>query len=373
MRFINDPIERTGADFIAFYSAGRVAQEFGFARVYEANLQQAVQEKEVGFQLAQGQVLLYNHLPFLLPILRAITNENYVHSFHVWVILLISIYLISLIVLSKFLQSSGTEKTVTWLVALSAFLFLPLFFSLMNGQDTAFVFLGAALWLYGLASGNERIAGLGLSLTTVRPHLSLAFAIPMLVSHRRIFFAYALGSSILAFLSVLLIGWEGTRQFIDFLFITTGGEWHGMNEKSMFNLLGLVIRTLGPAAGDIVRAWSWVIFAATVFGLSFLWWRKKAPQNHLIVLTVVLALFTSPHLHFHDLTLLLIPFFALVQFGEIKNFAAIALPIAASLLLLVSNITPILQFTTPYLLMLALAVYPSLSVGKQSLTAPHRS
>ena len=373
IRFINDPVERTGADFIAFYSAGRVAQEFGFSRVYEPDLQQDVQEKEVGFTLVPGQVLLYNHLPFLLPILRLSMTENYVGSFHVWVILLVSIYLIALIILSKTLQLSGLESQLISLLRLAAFLFLPLFLSLMNGQDTAFVVLGASLWLYGLASGNEWLAGLGLSLTTVRPHLSLAFAIPMMFRHRKAFLAYILGSSVLAILSILILGWEGTRQFINILLISTGGEWHGMNEESMVNLLGLVIRLLGPSAGDLLRTWSWMIFGATILGISFLWYRKKDSLNYVIGLTVILALFTSPHLHFHDLTLLLIPFYDLVRSGQLKRFAAIAFPIAASLLLLISNLTPVLQFTTPYLLMLALALYPYISKQRQAITALHRS
>ncbi|HXQ37706.1 MAG TPA: hypothetical protein VN843_27100, partial [Anaerolineales bacterium] len=92
-RFINDPVERTGSDFIAFYSAGRVAQKEGMENVYNPVLQQQVQQQEVGFQLVQGQVLLYNHLPFLLPILQTLVNTSYVASFYRWVILLIALYI----------------------------------------------------------------------------------------------------------------------------------------------------------------------------------------------------------------------------------------------------------------------------------------
>jgi alpha-1,2-mannosyltransferase len=372
-RFINNPVERTSSDFIAFYSAGRVAQEGGFSQVYDPALQQAIQEEEVGFPLVQGQVLLYNHLPFLIPILRMIVGESYVGAFYQWVVLLLIVYVLSMIVLSKVIQASGTDWQMVWGIGIAAFLFLPIFLSLMNGQDTAILVLGAALWLYGLASGNDWIAGLGLSLTTVRPHLSLAFAIPMIVSHRKTFYAYVLGSSFLAALSVLIVGIDGTRQFINVLLISTGGVWHGMNEESMVNLLGLVIRIFGTSLADVIRAWGWVIFAATILFVSYLWSRKKGLQANLMGLTVLLALFTSPHLHFHDLALLLIPFYELVRCGYLKHFAAMAFPIAASLAMLVSNMSPVLLFTTPYLLMLVLAVYPYLSKEKPVLTALHRS
>src|SRR5215207_8524185 len=146
IRFINDPVERTGSDFIAFYSAGRVAQDKGYSRVYDPLLQQAVQEEQVGFPLVKGQVLLYNHLPFLVPVLRFLVNRDYVHSFYRWVFLLVAFYIVSLILLSKSVPDSDTDPRIVWLTALGGFLFLPLFFSLMNGQDTAILFLGVALW-----------------------------------------------------------------------------------------------------------------------------------------------------------------------------------------------------------------------------------
>lgn len=372
-RFINDPVQRTGADFIAFYAAGRVAQEYGFSRAYDPDLQQAVQQEVVGFPLAQGQVLLYNHPPFSSPVLRLLVTPNYVESFHRWVFLLIAIYVVSILILSKMLEFSGIERRTLFLIAASAFLFLPIYLSLMNGQDTAIVFLGTAVWLYGLATGKEWLAGLGLSLTVLRPHISLALAIPMIVRYRNAFFAYVLGSALLVIFSTLVIGLDGMQQYMDILLISTGGEWYGINEESMVNLLGLVLRILGPTVADAMRVWGWVIFGASILGLTYLWSRKSNPAKNLIGLTMIMTLFTSPHLQFHDLTLLLIPFYELVQAGHLKKFAAIAFPIAASLLLLMSNITPALQFTTPYLLMLVLAIYPYLSKDGKPLTEPHRS
>jgi hypothetical protein len=368
--FIQDPVQRTGADFIAFYAAGRVAQEYGYSRIYEPDLQQAVQQYVVGFPLVQGQVLLYNHPPFSSPILLLMVTPDYVESFHRWVFLLITIYIGSIMILSKLFEFSGSERRTIFLIAVSALLFLPVYLSLMNGQDTAIVFLGTAIWLYGLATGKESLAGLGLSLTVLRPHISLALAIPMFVRHRKAFITYVLGSACLVIFSTLVIGLDGMQKYMDILLISTGGEWHGMNEESMVNLLGLVLRILGPAAADTIRIWGWVIFGASIFGLTYLWSRKRNLPENPIGLTMIVILFTSPHLHFHDLALLLIPFYELVHVGYLKNFAAIALPIASSLLLLVSNITPVFLFITPYVLMLILAMYPYLS---KEVIAPRRS
>ena len=74
-RMITDPVERNGTDFIALYAAGRVAQAQGFAHIYDIELQQKIEQEVVGFELAEGQVLLYNHLPYLVPLLAVVVND----------------------------------------------------------------------------------------------------------------------------------------------------------------------------------------------------------------------------------------------------------------------------------------------------------
>jgi len=377
IRFIKDPVERTGSDFIAFYSAGRVARSEGYACAYDPLLQQDIQEEQVRFPLARGQVLLYNHLPFLLPILRVIVSSNYVNSFYRWVLLLIALYITGILILGKGLKQAGVDRNSTLLTAIGGFLFLPLFFSLMNGQDTAFLFLGTAIWVYGLITGKETLAGVGLGLTTVRPHIALVLAIPMMFRYRKVFLGFVLSSVILALLSILILGLSGTREFIDIIIISAGGEWHGMKEFAMYNLIGLLTRTAPWLRAETIRTVGWAVYGVAIIGLCLLWGRKKDLQDGRIGLTITLALFAVPHLHFHDLTLLLIPIYELIrsstQDGQLKPEIATVLPIAISLLLLVSNAATFLQYTAPYLIMLALAGYPCYSKRYLTATTPRRS
>lgn len=374
---INDPVQRTGSDFIHFYSAGRIAQDKGISHVYDLALQQDYEEEQVGFPLAQGQVLPYNHLPFLIPILQIIVTANYVHSFYKWVLIMIVLYIISIIVLCQVLRRTGVDQRATLIPAIGGFLFLPVFFSIMNGQDTAFLFLGASIWMYGLFSGKETIAGLGLSLTTIRPQIALILALPMLFSYRKVFLGFILGSGILALFSFSILGIAGTRDFINILFVSAGGEWYGMKQFAMFNLIGLLMRNLPWMEADFIRLLGWVVYGSAIIGLCILWNRKKDLQDGKIGLTIALALFASPHLHFHDLALLLIPIFEIVRLtakrGGLKSSIATALPIAISLLLLLSNISPVLQYTVPYLIMLVLAGYPHYQNYENPITAPHQS
>lgn len=378
LRFINDPVERTGSDFIAFYSAGRVAQTQGISHVYNPLYQQAIQEEQVGFSLAPGQVLLYNHLPFLLPVLYAIASPDYVRSFYRWIALLIVVDLLSILFLTRVLKDeSGFDPPSALHTGIGSFLFLPLFFSLMNGQDTAFLFLGASVWVYGLYTGKESLAGLGLSLTTVRPHIALILALPMFFSYRKVFWAFTLGSGLLALFSFSILGPEGAREFIDILLLSAGGEWYGMKENAMYNLIGLLTRVVPWLGADMIRFLGWTVYAIAIVGLCSFWAKNRNPKDGQIRLIVTLALFAVPHLHFHDLTLLLIPIYdlmrSLVQDGRLRTETATLLVIAISLVLLISNASPFLHYSVPYLLMLALAGYPYYLKHKGSFTVPHRS
>ena len=371
IRFINDPVERTGADFIHFYSAGRIAQSEGASQVYDLVLQQKIEEQQVGFPLAPGQVLPYNHLPFLIPMLQTIVSPDYVNSFYRWVLIMVTIFMTGIIVLGRILTESSMDRRSIFLASIGSFLFLPLFFSLMNGQDTAFLFLGAAIWMYGLVTKREMIAGLGLSLTTVRPHIALILALPMLFSYRKAFMGFVIGSGILALISFLIIGVDGTREFIDIILISAGGEWYGMKQYAMYNLIGILMRILPWLEASTIRAIGWIVYGITIIILSIFWARSKNLEAGKIGLTVILALFTVPHLHFHDLTLLLIPIYELIHYSaenaRLKTSIATVLPIAISLLLLLGNISPLLQYTFPYFIMIILIVYPYYSKHRTSI------
>ena len=370
IRFINDPVERTGSDFIAFFSAGNVSRQHGNSQVYVPERIRAIQAKEVGFELREQQVLLYNHSPYLVPILRLLFNEDYIASFYRWILLMIILYIAALVILHRIPMETGKEQP-SWLTGLGAFLFLPIYFSLMNGQDTALLLLGAAIWMYGLITGKEILAGIGLCLTTIRPHVSLLLALPMLFRHRVAFVTYVIGGGILAFVSFLVMGVDGLQNYMNILLISAGGEWHGMKEEAMFNLIGLLKRAAPGLSAEAIRMSGWILYGLTLLGLFFLWFHDDNRPRNKFGLTVILTLAMVPHLHFHDLALLLIPIYELIYSGTLKAPAATVLPIAASFLLLAGNSSYYLQYSIPYLIMLGLAVYPYLQ--PPGFTTLHRS
>ena len=148
-QMIGNAQARTGTDFMAFYAAGRVAQLHGYPDMYNIGFQQKVQQTVVGFELGEGQVLLYNHLPYLVPVLKLIVNADYQKSFIRWEVLLALIYLLTTLFLVNSLFADKDLQT-RLMVAGGCLTFFPLFISIWQGQDTAFLFLGLALWCVGM-------------------------------------------------------------------------------------------------------------------------------------------------------------------------------------------------------------------------------
>ncbi|HAX69730.1 MAG TPA: hypothetical protein DCY14_09000 [Anaerolineae bacterium] len=339
---IASPSLRTGTDFMAFYAAGRVAHLHGYSNAYNIDLQQEVQEGVVGFPLVQGQVLLYNHIPYLIPLLSSLVSADYVGSFLRWVALLFIIHTMAVVLLLGSIKN--TSRSV---LLFGNILFFPFFQSLLLGQDTSFLFLGVVLWVVGMTKKMDWMAGIGLALTSVRPHLCIVLAAPFLFYHRSVFWRFLAVVSVLVLISLLLLGKDGTFEFLTILQISAGGTWHGMHETDMVNLIGLATRLFPFVQSDVIRAVGWIGYIAGIF-LTVVLWQKEAPCIKKISASLILALFFAPHLHYHDLTLLLVPL-ALLTWND--NRAAY-LPLGISLLLLL--LTP-LYYVLPYVLYAGLA------------------
>ncbi len=356
LQMIASPGERSGADFIIFYAAGRIYLTGDHANVFDPQAQLVEEQNVIGFPIPQEELAPFNHPPFILPILIEIASMPYVKAFSAWAILLCILFGLNALVLLRAI-SQFKQKL---LLFLSMVLFFPAFVSVLDGQDTVLLLLGASLWLWGMLGGDDRLAGLGLALTLIRPQIALVLALPFLFRRRKVFWWFLLGALGLTILSVILIGIQGVKNFIDILSISVNGVGYKMNEIAMVNLIGLFQRLFPDISPGITRLAGWVIFAGVLVFLCILWWRSCYIQEKHLGLAVLLALFASPHLHYHDLTLLLIPIVCLMVSLKKGHFledsTIVLLPLAFSWIFLLSNSLVTLKYNLPYLLGLFIAL-----------------
>ena len=239
---------------------------------------------------------------------------------------------------------------------IGAALFYPVFVSIVNGQDTAFLFLALAAFIYGLRFEKYNWAGIALAFSFVRPQVAVFIAIPFLIAVKKGRLAFLVTSILLAIFSALLIGWNGVINFLNLLSLTASNFWPSGKNQEMLNFVGILTRSLKSADTSTINliAEGGLIIGIIIF--SILWLRKGTIDFNLVGATIIGSAFFSLHLHFHDLSLLIIPFAiaisAVISKTKIANLELI--PLGFAFLFLSCNFLPILRFTIPYLAMIVL-------------------
>lgn len=298
------------ADFLIYFTAANLPAD----QIYNIDAQRNIQAKTLGAPVPiKGDVLPFNHAPVLLPLMQLLIDENYESSYRRWTLVLWLVMVLCAVIVYLISQNV--------LLALASLSFYPVFISIMKGHDTAFVLLGLLLFTYLLKRQKDFLAGMALSLTIMKPHLSIFMAVP-LIARPKALLGFSTTALVLGLYSWLLVGMRGAADFISMLRMSASGDQLEMRTLAMFNLLGLLERAGVSHETSRVIAWSGFGLCAAL--VVFLWLRNRS--NPPIALSVLLALFTSPHLHGHDLALLV------VCFATVRNFAPL-LVLGSSVLL----------------------------------------
>ena len=183
----------------------------------------------------------------------------------------------------------------------------PLFVSIWQGQDTAFLFLGVTMWTTGILKARDTLTAVGLALTSMKPHICFALAMSTMFRWPVLwrFVSAVLG---LGLYSVWLLGVDGLAGLRELLLITASADWFGLNPERMANVAGNICTCWGIGVDHSTMAYiSWIAYAAGVVAIAFLWWRSSGPPARRLAATVLIAVVTAPHLNMHDLALLLVP------------------------------------------------------------------
>lgn len=351
-----------GVDYIAFYTAGRLAREAPLSELYDLDRQRAVQHPIVGPEFVEGGVLSYNHPPFLAPLLGLLTDGDYRASYVRWVALMAVAAAAAALALAALYRQQGGSRAEAAMVALGGALFYPALISLLKGQDTALILLGAAGWAAALLAGRPATAGVSLGLTVIKPQLALSLGLPVLLTSRRAGLGFLLSAGGLGLASMAMVGPAGVRDYLALIALSNAGAGYGLNQEAMYNLVGLLVRAAPGMDGALLNGLKWAAFLAGTGAVCALWWaRRRAVGPAEVGAATVVALLVSPHLHFHDLSLLLVAAVALALrwrgAGGRRADLAPALPALTSAALLLVDLLPGgAGYAAGYALMAALLV-----------------
>jgi hypothetical protein len=371
---IHDPKQRTGSDFIGFYSFGRIAQTQGFENIYNVKAQENIEEAVVGFQVIPE---FYTHVPFIAVLADLIVDSNYINSFVRWAIVLLFLNAASSYLLLQPLRERDFGKEETFILFAGIFLFFPAFSAFMNGQDDAILLLGLAFWLWGMLSEKPFLAGLGLSLTIVRPQTALFLAIPFLFKQRKVLWGFALGGMILVIISWALIKTEGMINFINSLKVIESTIWIEPHTLDMPTISGMIRRNFKVIDVTLLRNLIWGCYLAGIIGFCIAWHRSKEILEKHIGLLALFSILLVPYAHYHDLVILLVPIVCLIRVLSSRKIIGTGLlsilPLIVSLIALVGFAGPgYLKFPLIYFVMLILGYLLLFPDRIQWMTKPQK-
>jgi Glycosyltransferase family 87 len=369
-----DPDQRTGSDFMGVYVFGRITQTIGIQHLYDIAEHKRIEEHVVGHPVTP---IFYTHLPFMAPIAAAIVDPDYLTSFKRWALLLLLLNALSVYLLANIVELKPFTRENTLILILGAFFFDPTVSGFMNGQDTAFLLLGAAIWAWGMFSKRYFLAGLGLSLTTVRPQAALLLAIPFLLRHRNVFWGFVLGSSVLAGLSLWLLKMDGTLKFLASLRYIERTIWVEPHSFDMPTISGIIRRNFTVTDPAFAKTFVWTCYLAGLIGFCVWWYKSDEIDERQVGLITLASIFLLPYAHYHELTLLLIPIFCVIRMLQRQNttqqYYLAVLPLVVSWLSALGFLgSGLLKFPIIYFVMFALA-YLLITSGKTLQRIPRLS
>lgn len=295
-------------DFLALYTGAQLPGP----QLYDLDSQRQVQKQILGkpFHVPSG-VLPFFSPPVYVPLVCLVTSDDYLQSYWRWMIFLIFVCLLCGVMVYLISKS--------WLAAVTAVLFYPLFNSLLKGQISPLLALGVLMWGYFLVRGQSRCAGAALCLLLAKPHLAIALAIPTLFANRKAFLTFALISTIAVAGTLVFVGMQGAKDLLHLanVLVTMNGDEYGIHSVGQFNVLGLLLKA--GVSGRVAQLVAWSAFGAGVATSSYLL-RGKTDLSRLGIV-VVIALLTATHLQFYDHALLLLPMSAISERTKAKAFS----------------------------------------------------
>jgi len=342
-------------DYSVMYMGGYIVRYESPTRLYDLDLQRHIQETVISPD-GTTHFYPYNHPPILAQVLGWVTTKDLTASYFRWILILFVFHLTGLSALVYLFRVYQWHVGELWIFWISGLLFYPVFVSYLKGQDSTFLLLGVSLWTFGLLTTRHQFAGLGLALVAILTQIALVLALPFLFKRRRVWWWFLAWGLILFGYSYLLVGGEGLIDFFRVLLIS--GQDRGFDVDYMFTLMGAILRLFPNIDLVLFNVIGYGGYALAILFLCLLWARSRVIKLKHIGLAILLGMLFSPHLHSHDLSLLLIPALGaattLASCGVLSQKNAALLPSCVSVLLALNDIPS--SKIMVYLIMLALAL-----------------
>ncbi|SRR5229473_1267528 len=293
-----------GGDFAAFYAEGKVALKYPHIQLYNVELQDNEYSALMRAQLSSPVAFT----PWFTIPLALFARLPYLVALALWTLISLTSLILGFWLTAR---SVGLPSSWNYLGSLVCLAFPPyLFYTLINGQPSAFGFLILALTFFLQKSGRQLLAGMVLSLLTYKPTLVI-FIGPMLLVTRqwKVMSGLVIGGMALVIISLLWAGVEGAKGYFILLRMYT----QAINSQAeVFQTYKYI--DIGAALRLLIGPQPTLRLLLLLFGfplISFLWYRV-GPRPLSWSLAILCGLLFNLYSPIYDCTLLI---FAVMLIG----------------------------------------------------------
>ncbi len=313
-------------DFVAFYAASSMVSDgLGWA-IYRPDAVAAVEELALGRPAGRVEGLAFMNPPFVAGMLQPLTLLPYGVAQAVW--FAASAVIVALCIVLLWPDLRAMHRRWQFAFVLAAIASYPAYMSLLYGQLSPLVLLAWVVSYRCGARGHALWAGIALAGALVKPQLVVVPVVYLLVTGRwRSLAGFAIGAGALGVVSAAIAGtWVSFVTYPKFLLESLSWrEEFGVNRLDMFGWHGFFIRHLPEAASMLRLPLTALLSGATLVAAIVIWRRREsidAPWAAMFAMGAATVL-VSPHIHTHDLLILMLP--AALVAAQRRDAAAIAI------------------------------------------------
>jgi Glycosyltransferase family 87 len=314
---LKGPLTEGYSDFVSFYTAGKILQRGTPERLYDTDLQYKIQR-----EVAPNVRIRQRALPFVRPAFEAwifwpLAYLPYTAALVLWNIFSCACVILTLLILRR--EIPELLKIGPSLMVASSVSYFPVFFTLLQGQDSLLLLLIYVLGFRALRREQPFSCGLTLGLGVFKFPLVIPFLIPFVFKRKlHVLLGFALTSLLLAVISVATTGWSTAAYYPKYL-LSIDYLARGVNRpQDMPNLRGLLSVLLPTVSRGTTVV---LLVLLSILLLVFIvrnWFFSSSgrgdPMALGFALNLVATVLVSYHCHVFDLSLLLLPLSLAVGF-----------------------------------------------------------
>lgn len=296
-------------DFPPLYASAQMVREGQAARIYDLEAENSYVRRTSDVTRPPN-----NHLPYENLIFVPFTYLQFPQAHISWTLLSIAMLVLVALMVCEFRADTASFG----LTLLTILAFFPVWYCLLQGQDSILLLLLFTLSFWSYRRGRHDLAGFVLALGLFRPQLVLPFAFVMFLAGKwRFLRGFIPGVTFVVALSVWIVGFHGMADYARILISqgmqgsasTLVEQWH-VQPSLMTTLRGLLWISLPSSAPSFVQRF--LLLAGTSFGL--LWAangvrsaKDEATLDLAFALAVVVVAVVSFHSFLHDFSLVILP------------------------------------------------------------------